>query len=107
MGVLAELGIVGLVLWVGVLALIAFRFRDAYRSLSDEKLSGQPIVLIAFMALAVLVGTGLTVDLRFFDYPVVVVFLLAGIAVGCADRHRKAEQVSAPETDQRLLCHHG
>ena len=45
LGVLAELGIVGLVFWVGVLALIAFRFRDGYRRLADDELSGRPIVV--------------------------------------------------------------
>jgi O-antigen ligase len=99
LGILAELGAVGLVLWVGVLVLIAVRLVDGYRRLSDDELTGRPIVLIAIMALAVVVGTGLTVDLRFFDYPVVVMFLLAGIAVGCADRHRS---IGASAHDERV-----
>jgi O-antigen ligase len=106
LGVLAELGFVGLVLWVGILT--SFRLRDGYRRLSEDTLSGRPIVLIAIMALAILVGTGLTVDLRFFDYPVVVVFLLAGMAVGCADRHSRIETAAVtPETNQRMLLNHG
>jgi O-antigen ligase len=101
------LGFVGLVLWVGVLALIAFRLRDGYRRLADDELSGRPIALIAIMALAIMVATGLTVDLRFFDFPTVVVFLLAGVAVGCADRHRREESAVTRDTHQRMLLNHG
>ena len=107
LGILAEMGFVGLVLWVGILALIACRLRDGYRRLPEDDCPVGRILLIAIMALAVLVGTGFTVDLRFFDYPVVVVFLLAGIAVGCADRHRRLEAAGTREAHERMLANHG
>ena len=36
LGLLAELGIVGLALWLGVLVLIAYRLKEAYRALIDR-----------------------------------------------------------------------
>jgi hypothetical protein len=36
-----------------------------------------------------LVSSGLTVDLRLFDFPAVMVFLLVGVAVGWSDRHKR------------------
>lgn len=107
LGILAELGVIGLALWVGVLVLIARRLRDGYRSRSEDDLTGRPIVLIAIMALAILFTTGLTVDLRFFDYPVVVVFLLAGIAVGCAERDGRGEAAGTRETPREKVYSHG
>ena len=59
------------------------------------------------MALAILVATGLTVDLRFFDFPTVVVFLLAGVAVGCADRAPTGRAAVTRDTHQRMLLNHG
>ncbi|MGE0215155.1 O-antigen ligase family protein [Mycolicibacterium sp.] len=86
MGLLAELGLIGLTLWIAVLLLIAHRLREAYRRLPDHDLCGRPLAVIAIMAMAILVCTGLTVDLRYFDFPTITTFLIAGVAVGCSDR---------------------
>ena len=90
-GILAELGVIGLALWICVLALIAYRLWDAYRTLPDDDLCGKPLAVIAIMAVAILVCTGLTVDLRFFDFPMAAVFLLAGITIGWSDRHKRGQ----------------
>lgn len=86
LGILAELGYPGLVLWLCVLGLIVVMLVKAYRRLPDNGLLGQRIVVVALMALVALVITGITVDLRFFDFPNAVVLLIAGIAVGAAAR---------------------
>jgi len=44
--------------------------------------------LMAVMLLGVLLVAGFTVDLRFFDFPNAMVFLVVGITVGCANRLR-------------------
>jgi O-antigen ligase len=91
LGILAELGAIGLLAWICVLALIAYRLWKAYQTLPDDDLCGKPLAVIAIMAMVILVSTGLTVDLRYFDFPTAVIFLLAGIAVGWSDRNKRAD----------------
>lgn len=91
LGILVELGAVGLLLWVAVLALIAYRLWDAFRTLPSDDLCGKPLALLAIIAMVTLVGTGLTVDLRFFEFPPATAFLLVGIAIGWSDRHKQAQ----------------
>jgi O-antigen ligase len=91
LGILAELGLIGLALWIGVLALIAHRLWDAYRTLPDGDICGKPLAVIGIIALATLLCTGSTVDLRFLDFPTAAVFLLVGIAVGWCDRHKREQ----------------
>jgi hypothetical protein len=44
----------------------------------------RPFALTALMSVVALITTGLTVDLRFFDFPNIVVWMLAGSAIGRA-----------------------
>jgi O-antigen ligase len=93
LGILAELGLLGLALWIGVIALCVYRLCVAYRKLSDDSLTGKPMALTALMAVAVLVVSGLTVDLRYLDFPTTAVFLLIGVAVGWSDRQGATDSV--------------
>ncbi|MFI6865282.1 O-antigen ligase family protein [Nocardia sp. NPDC050406] len=86
LGILAELGIIGLVLWLAVLVLIARRLVLAFVRLPAEGIMGRPLAFIAGTAFISLVLAGVFVDLRLFDYPSTLVFALAGAAVGAADR---------------------
>ncbi len=54
LGILAELGAIGLTLWICVLALVAYRLWDAYRTLPDDDLCGKPLAVTAIMAFAIL-----------------------------------------------------
>lgn len=89
LGILAELGIVGLVLWLGVLILLAHRLVTAYLRLPAQGMMGRPLAFIAVTAFMSLALAGLFVDLRLFDYPSTMVFALVGAAVGAADRIAK------------------
>ena len=102
LGILAELGVIGLALWICVLALIAYRLWNAYRTLPDDDLCGKPLAVTAIMALAILICTGLTVDLRFFDFPTAAVFLLAGITIGWSDRHKRAQAAAGGDVAERV-----
>lgn len=87
LGILVELGVVGLLLWLTVLVLIAVKLIRAYRSLPRDGMTGQNLALLAIMAFLALFLVGLTVELRFFDFSTALVYLLAGIAIGTAERH--------------------
>lgn len=100
LGILAELGSIGLVLWLAVLVLLIARLVRALRTLPPNGLCGRNFALLAAMLLGTLIVAGFTVDLRFFDFPNALVYLLIGIAVGCAERHRAA--VDAPEPEKRM-----
>ena len=106
LGILAELGAIGLTLWICVLALVAYRLWDAYRTLPDDDLCGMPLAVTAIMALAILFGSGLTVDLRFFLFPTATTFLLVGIAIGWSDRHKRAQAAGGVITEP-LSHQHG
>lgn len=98
LAILAELGVIGLAAWICVLALIVSRLWNAYRTLPDDELCGKPLMVNAMMAIAVLICAGLTVDLRYFDFPTATIFLLAGIAAGCCERHRHAAVAAGGKT---------
>ncbi|WP_319454920.1 MULTISPECIES: O-antigen ligase family protein [unclassified Mycobacterium] len=89
LGILAELGLIGLALWLCIIALCAYRLCVAYRTLPADSLTGKPLALTALMAIAVLVTSGLTVDLRYLDFPTVAVFLLVGVTIGWSDRSER------------------
>lgn len=107
LGILAELGVVGLALWLGVLILMARRLRHAYQTLPAHELCGRPLALVAIMAALTLVVVGRTVDLRFFDFAMVVVFLLAGVSAGYADRQSIVPQAAIDPGGLSEPSHHG
>ena len=95
LGILTELGLIGLASWIAVLVVIAYKLRYAYRSLPDGELCGKPLVVTAIIAVVILFCSGLTVDLRLFDFPAATVFLLVGTAVGWSDRQKRARAAAA------------
>ena len=72
--------------WMTLAAIGVWR---AYRTLPDADLCGKPLAVLAMMAMAILISAGMTVDLRFFEFAITVIFLLIGIAIGWADRTRR------------------
>ena len=86
LGIMVELGAIGIVLWLAVLVLLIVRLVRAIKTLPDDGLCGRNLGLLAAMLLGTLIVSGLTVDLRFFDFPNALVYLLAGIAVGWSER---------------------
>lgn len=107
LGILAELGVIGLALWICVLALIIRRLWTAYRTLPDHDLCGKPLAVTAIMALASLICAGLTVDARLFDFPMVPIFLLAGITIAWSDRYQRSQTVASGEIAELVTVRHG
>jgi O-antigen ligase len=107
LGILADLGVIGLVLWICVAALVIRRLWTAYRTLPDHDLCGKPLAVTAIMALATVICAGLTVDLRCFDFPMLPVFLLAGITIGWSDRYQRSQTAAAGEIVAPVMVRHG
>ncbi|MGY1685908.1 O-antigen ligase family protein [Geodermatophilus sp. SYSU D00867] len=82
LGILVELGIVGLALWLTVLVLVYRGVGAAVRRLPAHGVYGRALGLTALLCLIAQSVVGLTVDLRFFDFPNVVVMLFAGAVIG-------------------------
>ena len=97
LGILAELGVIGLGLWLAVVALCIYRLCVVYRRLPSDSLTGRPLVLTALTAITILITSGLTVDLRYLDFPTTVVFLLVGVAIGWSERY--GQESSASDRD--------
>jgi O-antigen ligase len=85
LGIAAELGLVGLALWLAVLLGVAWKLVSLLRRMPVEGLAGRRLGLIALTVLGTWVVCGLTVDLRYFDFANLLVFLLIGAAVGAAE----------------------
>ncbi|RJO75603.1 O-antigen ligase family protein [Nocardia panacis] len=106
LGILAELGIIGLLLWLTVLVLLALRLRTAYRRLSAADSMARPLAFTAVTAFLSLFLGGVFVDLRLFDYPSTMVFALIGAAIGTADRVarvRKPDPLEAGRAHREAL----
>jgi O-antigen ligase len=92
LGIAVELGLIGLALWLTVLMMVARQVIGAFRRLPPGGVDGRPMGVVAIAALLVWLGSGATVDLRFFDFANLMVFLLAGAAVGASLQKSTAER---------------
>ncbi|MDD7940816.1 O-antigen ligase family protein [Actinomycetospora lutea] len=87
-GIAAELGIPGALLWIGVVVCVLYLMWRALRELPANEFLGQPLALLGAIAMITLVVNGLTVDLRQLDFATFVPFLYAGMVVIQLERHR-------------------
>jgi O-antigen ligase len=107
LAILAEVGVIGFALWILLLALLIRRLWTAYRTLPDDDLCGKPLAVTAIMAIATAVCAGFTVDLRLIDFPMLPVFLLAGITIGWSDRLHRSRTAAGGEIVEPVLVRHG
>ncbi|OLS97848.1 hypothetical protein BJF90_42205 [Pseudonocardia sp. CNS-004] len=84
-------------LWLAVLLGVIGKLVSLLRRMPVEGLAGRRLGLIALTVLGTWIVSGLTVDLRYFDFANLLVFLLIGAAIGAAEsvgsdseRHRVA-----------------
>jgi O-antigen ligase len=107
LGILAEVGVIGLALYICVLALVIRRLWTAYRTLPDHDLCGKPLAVTVIMAIAALICSGFTIDLRLVDFPMFPVFLLAGITIGWSDRYQRSQATAGGEIVEPVMVRHG
>jgi O-antigen ligase len=86
LGILVELGILGLVLWLCVLIPLSLSVVRAYRDLPIRGITGKGLAFIALASLVTQIVSGSSADLRLLDFPSATVFLLVGMAVGERER---------------------
>ena len=107
LGILVEVGVIGFALYVCMLVLVIRRLWTAYRTLPDHDLCGKPLAVTAIMAIATLICTGSAVDLRLFDFPMLPIFLLAGITVSWSDRYQRSQTAAGGEIAEPVTVRHG
>jgi O-antigen ligase len=96
LGILVELGIFGLLLWLCVLVPLIPLLLQAYWILPSSGLTGRRLAFIAISALATQLVAGAFADLRLLDFPMCMVFLICGMAVGARDRELAASRPRPP-----------
>jgi len=96
LGILVELGIVGLLLWLCVLVPLIGLVLQAYLILPSSGLVGRRLAIVAICALTTQLVAGAFADLRLLDFPMCMVFLICGMAVGARDRELAARRPRAP-----------
>jgi O-antigen ligase len=107
LGILAEVGVIGLALWICVAALTIRRLWTAYRTLPDHDLCGKPLAVTAIMAITTLLCAGFTLDLRLIAFPMLPIFLLAGITIGWSDRYQRSQTAAGGGIVEPVMVRHG
>jgi O-antigen ligase len=96
LGIAAELGIPGVLLYLAILVMVFWTMWRALHDLPRDTFLGAPLALVGGMAMVVLVVNGITVDLRILDFASMLPFLYAGMVAGQLDRARAARVVARP-----------
>jgi O-antigen ligase len=107
LGILVDVGVIGFALYICVLGLVIRRLWTAYRTLPDHDLCGKPLAVTTIMAIATLIITGSAVDLRLFDFPMLPIFLLAGITVSWSDRYQRSQTAAGGQIAEPVTVPHG
>lgn len=92
LGILVELGILGLLLWLCVIVPLIGLLLQAYRILPSSGLAGRRLAFVGICALVTQIVSGAFADLRLLDFPICMVFLICGLAVGARDRELAARR---------------
>ena len=96
LGIMVELGLLGLLLWLCLLVSIIGLLVHAYWILPSSGLIGRRLAVVAICALATQLVSGAFADLRLLDFPMCMVFLICGMTVGARDRELAARRPRPP-----------
>lgn len=90
LGIGAELGVIGLALWLAVIVTIIWLLLRAVRGSRPDEVEGPDLPVVGVLVMTVWVIIGTTVDIRYFELGNAIALLLAAIAIGVEDRRRSA-----------------
>jgi O-antigen ligase len=96
LGILVELGLLGLLLWLCVLVPLIGLLLRAYWILPRSGIAGRRLAFVAICTLTTQLMAGAFADLRLLDFPLCMGFLICGIAVGAQDREWAARKPRPP-----------
>jgi O-antigen ligase len=96
LGILVELGIFGLLLWLCVIVPMIGLVLQAYGILPSSGLIGRRLAFVGICALGVQILSGSFADMRLLDFPLCMVFLICGMTVGARDRELAARRPRPP-----------
>jgi O-antigen ligase len=96
LGILVELGLFGLLLWLCVIVSMIGLLLQAYWILPSSGLIGRRLAFIGICALATQIVSGAFADLRLLDFPICMVFLVCGMVAGARDRELAVRKPRPP-----------
>ncbi len=97
LGIGAELGLIGLGLWILIIGSMLFTSRRAWKALPRGGLIGRDLVQ-CFWCVAIAWGvTASLIDMRLFTFANATFFMFGGMCAGLADRHIAAEAAKEAE----------
>ena len=96
LGILVELGLLGLLLWLCVLVPIIGLLFQAYWILPSAGLVGRRLAFVAICAISTQIVSGSFADMRLIDGPTCMMFLICGMAVGARDWELAARRPRPP-----------
>ena len=96
LGILVELGLFGLLLWLCIIVPLIGLLLQTYRILPSSGLNGRRLAFVGICALATQIVSGAFADLRLLDFPICMVFLICGMVMGARDRELAARKPRAP-----------
>ena len=99
LGIAAELGLIGLALWLTILTLVVRRLITAYRAARHPGNAADPgLALVAVIAMTTWCATGVTNSMTFYDFANGITFLLVGVVVGQHERSRHVSRIEPGPT---------
>jgi O-antigen ligase len=99
LGIGAELGLIGLGLWLVIIGSMLFTSRRAWKALPRSGLTGRGLVA-SFWAVAIAYAvTASLIEMRIFTFANAVFFVFGGMCAGLADRHIAAEAAAEAQAE--------
>jgi O-antigen ligase len=96
LGIGAELGIPGMIMWIAVVVAVLYLLWRALRELPPDTFMGRPFAFVGASSMVVLVVNGVTVDLRILDFAMLLPFALSGMVIGELERFRERQGALRP-----------
>ncbi len=95
LGIAAELGLVGLAVWLAILVMMVIASRRAWHLLPQSGLVSRWLALVFWSSCLAWAATASLIDMRLFAFPNALLFVLGGTVIGLADRAARSSDAAA------------